>query len=301
MERLHTSTVTQDQIDHLGHMNVRFYTVLACAGAGELAARLGVGAGEATRTWVRDIYVRHHREQLVGAPLEVRGGVLDARPDRLRVYEELANADTGVLAATFVLGLAAVAGEDRSPASLSAEDMECARARSVGIPEHGRSRSISFEDDPAAGAPTLEELLARDLARQEARVVQADECDEDGWYPSDTMMALVWRGTPLAGREHQPFHQTPDGRTMGWATMETRAFWSRLPRVGDRVQSFAAELGVGAKTTTTRHWVYDLDRAELVGGFTVVNLAFDVEARRGIEIPEELRETLRARLQPDLA
>lgn len=303
MEQLHTSTVTQDQIDHLGHMNVRFYTALACAGADELATRLGLGSGrrEATQTWVRDIYVRHHREQLVGAPLEVRGGVLDARPDRMRVYEELANVDTGVLAATFVLGLSSSSGAERASASFSDDAIGRAREATVEVPEHGRSRSISFEDDPAAVAPTLQELQDRNLAQREVRAVLAEECDDDGWYLPDMMMPLVWGGEPLAERAFQPFHETPDGRVMGWATMETRAVWSRLPRAGDRVQSYAAELGVGAKTMTSRHWVYDLDRADLVCGFSIVNLAFDVETRRAIEIPDGLRETFRGRVQPDLA
>ncbi len=67
------------------------------------------------------------------------------------------------------------------------------------------------------------------------------------------------------------------------------------------MQSYAAELGVGPKTMTSRHWVYDLDSAELVCGFSIVNLAFDVKTRRSIEIPDELRATLLVRAQPDLA
>lgn len=297
MDQLHTSTVTPDRIDHLGHMNVRYYTALACVGAGELTARLGLPGD--LRIWERDIYVRHHREQLVGARLEVRGGVLDAGPDRIRVYEELAHLDSGDVAATFVLGLAAIDGE-RRPASFPEDVIDRARAQTVEIPEHGRSRSISFDGEPA-GPPLLEELQARDLAQRQARVLEAAECDENGWYPSETMMHLVWGGAPLPGRDFHPFRATPDGRTVGWATMETRAIWSRLPRVGDRVQSFSAEIGVGAKTMTSRYWVYDLDRAEPVCDFSVVSLAFDLEARRSVPIPDVLREDLRQRLHPDLA
>lgn len=299
MDQLHTSTVTQDQIDHLGHMNVRFYTALACAGAGELTGRLGRGGQNDARIWERDVYVRHRREQLVGAHLEVRGGVLDASPDRIRVYEELANVDTGDVAATFVMGLAAI-DEDRNPAKFSDEVIDRAGARTVEIPEHGMSRSISFEDEPA-GPPSLDVLQARDLAQRQVRVLEAAECDEGGWYPSDMMMALVWGGEPLPGRAFQPFHATPDGKTLAWATMETRAVWSRLPRVGDRVQSFNAEIGVGEKTFNSRYWVYDLDRGELVCDFSVVSLAFDLEARRSVVIPDALRESMGQRLHPDLA
>ncbi len=128
-----------------------------------------------------------------------------------------------MLAATFVLGLAASSGEERSRTSFSEEAIGRALVRSVEVPEHGRSRSISFDDDPDATAPTLDDLRARGLAQRQVRVVEAAECDGDGWYLPDMMMPLVWGGEPLADREFQPFHETPDGRTMGWATMETRA------------------------------------------------------------------------------
>ncbi len=300
MDQLHTSTVTQDQIDHLGHMNVHFYAVLARAGAGELVARLaGAESGE-PRSWVRDTYVRHHREQLLGARLEVRGGVLDASPTRIRAYEELANLDTGEVAATFVLGLDPI-DEHRRPASFQRALVERARSQAVQVPEHGQSRSISFDGDPEQAAPPLEVLVDRGLAQREARIVVSDECDADGWFPPEQMMPLVWGGIPLAGQEFQPFHETEDGKTLGWATMETRASWARLPRVGDRVQSFGAEVDLGAKAMTSRHWVYDLERAELVCVLGIVNLAFDVKARRSVEIPEVLRESFLGRTQPDLA
>ena len=37
----HRSTVTEDQIDHLGHMNVRFYGVNARQGTETLLSHLG--------------------------------------------------------------------------------------------------------------------------------------------------------------------------------------------------------------------------------------------------------------------
>jgi acyl-CoA thioesterase FadM len=300
MDQLRTSTVTQDQIDHLGHMNVHYYAVLARAGAGELVERLGAGDGRGPRAWVRDIYVRHHREQLLGAPLVVRGGVLDASPTRVRAYEELANVDTGEVAATFVLGIDPV-DDQRHPRSFPSVLVERARSRTVEVPGYGRSRSISFDDDPEQGAPPLEVLVDRGLAQREPRVLQDDECDEDGWYLAAQMLPLVWGGVPLEGHEFQPFHETEDGTTLGWATMETRATWSRLPRAGDRVQSFGAEVGLGAKTMTSRHWVYELERGELVCALSIVNLCFDVTARRSSEIPDVLRQSFLRRIQPDLA
>jgi hypothetical protein len=75
----HESTVTPDQIDHLGHMNVRFYAVNAQAGTQALLATIP-GWGDRPHI-VHDVYTRHHREQLLGTPLAVRSAVVGAGPD----------------------------------------------------------------------------------------------------------------------------------------------------------------------------------------------------------------------------
>src|SRR5919112_823847 len=96
----HTSSVTEDQIDHLGHMNVRFYAVNAHAGLASFLTDLPAW-GERPYV-VHDTYTRHFHEQLLGSPLEVRSGVLSADARGLRIHHELRNSATDDLAATFV-------------------------------------------------------------------------------------------------------------------------------------------------------------------------------------------------------
>src|SRR5262245_51967073 len=100
LQTTHESTVTEEQIDHLGHMNVRFYAVNAKASTDALLADLPGWGGRPHV--VHDLYTRHLREQLLGTSLVVRSAVIGAGADGLRLYHELAAADTGVLAATFV-------------------------------------------------------------------------------------------------------------------------------------------------------------------------------------------------------
>ena len=305
MELLHQTEVTPDQIDHLGHMNVRFYGVHARAGADQLlAGRLGIRADERQTVVGRDVYVRHHHEQLVGAPLEVRGGVLDASAAGLRLYEELVNADSGELAATFVLAFELADPTTRSPLALDDEVVAAALADTVIVPEHGRPRSIDLDDDPVATAPSLEVLRDRGLAMRRPRVIDAREIpvDEHGFVSPVATGELVWGGEPLDDEAgFRPLEPLPGGGSMGFATMETRASWARAPRVGDRVQSFAAQLDLRPKTMLTRHWSVDVERSELIVVFTVVNVAFDIEARRAMVIPDALRQQLEARFHPDLS
>jgi len=44
----------------------------------------------------------------------------------------------------------------------------------------------------------------------------------------------------------------------------------------------------------------DVERDELIGVFTVVNIAFDVGARRAVVIPDDVRARMGRRLHADL-
>ena len=294
----HRSAVTEDQIDHLGHMNVRFYGVNATAGTRALVASLGAPDNRIVR--LVDVYTRHHREQMLDARLVVRSGVVDASDDELVLYHELAEEETDVLAATFMhrVRLDSLDGE---PAALPVAIVTQARASIVEVPAHGATRSISLASDPIAHAPTLADLRERDLAIRKVRAVLADECDADGSYIPFMAPALVWAGEPVGGRFPEMLHEGPNGERMGWASMETRIVTRRLPRLGDRIQSFSAVIGLADKVMHNIMWAYDVDRAELLVTFEVVNLAFDIGARRPMQIPDHIRAIQAAQIHADLA
>ncbi len=293
MNTLHTTTVTENQIDHLGHMNVMFYGAHAGTGATVLLDELGIRsastvAADTSAIIERDRYTRHHREQLLGAQLEVHGGVVDSTQDGIRLYEELLNAETGEVAATFVLSYAGdVADPDIAP--------------TIEVPEHGRARSLSLDHEPTTDPPSLELLRERDIAIRQVRTVTVAEAGTAGGASIDLVADLVWAGVPLEGRGYQEFHEGPEGTRIGWATMETRATWARRPSAGDRVQSFAAEVDIAHKTVQSHHWVYDVDRGDLVCAFSTVSLAFDPVRRRSVEIPDHVRRAFGVRHHTDLA
>jgi len=293
----HHSAVTEDQIDHLGHMNVRFYGVNAHTGTAAILDVLGVDRAD---TQVVDAYTRHRREQLLGAPLVVRSGVLDVGPFDLRLYHELANEDTGDLAATFVHR---VRREDGTGADLPLPADTAARAADLmtTVPAHGESRSIPLASDPLATAPAIAALRDRELAMRKVRAVSAEECAPDGAYVRTMAPMLVWGGAPVDREQPEMLHTTDDGRRMGWASMETRLAIRRLPRAGDRIQSFSAVLALADKTSHRILWAYDVDDEELLVSFEIVNLAFDIEARSPMTIPDNIRGHETRVLHPELA
>jgi acyl-CoA thioesterase FadM len=294
----HTSSVTEDQIDHLGHMNVRFYGVNALAGLRAVLAELP-GWGD-LRHVVTDTYTRHHREQLLGTDLVVRSAVLAADAQELRLHHELAAAETGELAATFVHQLHPVdADGGRTP--VPAEAVTAARQQAIPLPTYAAPRTIDLDADLLATTPSLELLLDRGLAMRKPRRVQPEECDDRGRYRVDLAPMLTWGGEAVRNDPADILSETSDGTLMGWAMMETRIRMGSLPHPGDRIQAFGTAVGMNDKTTHRMHWAYDIDTGALLTAFESVSLAFDVRARRAMSIPEGYRQRELERLQPDLA
>src|SRR5690625_1698992 len=102
---VYRNSVQTWESDQMGHMNVQFYVDKSASGLAVLAHFLGLGP-EFTRTEKarlvhREQHIRFLREQHPGAPLKMVAGILDANPDRLRVYQELTNTFNGEVAATF--------------------------------------------------------------------------------------------------------------------------------------------------------------------------------------------------------
>ena len=264
----HTSTVTEDQIDHLGHMNVHYYFANARAATRQVLASLGLP--DVATADVDDMYTRHHREQMLGNRLEVRSGIVGVDDTSMRMYHELANAETGELAATFVF---------RVRTSTPVDDVDV-----VGIPAHGAPRSIDIEAVPTT--PSLERLRELGLEMRRERTVDTEDTDGGETVPAHLVPMLLWGGTALDGEEVELVRPGPDGSRLGWVTMETRIVTHRLPTIGTRIQSFAALTSVGDKTNQRSMWAFDLDRGELLVSFELVSLMFDLDARRARSIPD---------------
>ena len=300
---LHRATVAAEEIDHLGHMNVRFYLEKALLSSRALAAEHGLGEAVCQELGcvleLRDAFTRHYREQLVGAPLAVLSGVLDVLPDGLRLYHELVNTDLDERAATFIHEMKLRDREARTGRPIPEMVAKSAGDSLAACPEHGKPRTLDLERVPPA--LSLADVRSRNLAMRKARVVEPEECDAGGYYPASRYQELVWGGEPIVPRAgFVPVFELEDGIRFGWATLESRGVLLELPRAGSRIQSFGAEVALANKTSCRHNWVFDLDRETLICTSSIVNLAFDIGARRAIEIPEQIRETLERQFHPDL-
>src|SRR4051794_3658542 len=296
----HTSSVTEDQIDHLGHMNVRYYGVNAHAATNAVLA--GLDGWPDGPHLVHDTYTRHHREQLLGTSLLVRSGMLGADAGGLRVHHELVPTNAEALAATFVHRVSPI---DEHGDRLSVPDavVDAANAQAIEPLPYAAPRTVVLDGDPLASAPPLEVVRERGLAVRKERTIGADECDAQGAFRPEATMMLLWAGdAPDDAEAWGPhLHKGANGELMGWALMETRILLDRLPRLGTRIQSFGATIGLHERATHRVHWCYDLDRGDVLCAFEAVDVAFDTVARRTMVIPEPLRRRQESLLHTDLA
>jgi acyl-CoA thioester hydrolase len=303
MERLYEGHVLPDEIDDLGHMNVRFYAQRALLATERLLAEHGLDtescAAMGTAPEVHDIYTRHHREQLAGAPLAVQGGVIEIHDESFRLYHELLNTQSGELAATFVHGIRMRSLADRSSIEMPDMTRKSLAEALVAWPDHGRTRSIDL--DRASTIPTLADVRDRGLALRKERCVTADECDSNGFVQTTRRQDLVWGGDPVPPhRGGPPLHDLEGGGKMSMAALETRSVLTELPRVGTRIQSFSATVEVGRKVTVRRAWVFDVEREALLFSNTFVDIALHLGLRRSMAIPDDLRAQFESKVQPDL-
>ena len=312
MQLLNESIVRAEEIDSLGHMNVRFYMSRMEAANQKLIEDMGMAQANSSARYLRriDTYTRFQREQFEGASLHTLGGVLDITADGMRSYIEIKNPTTTDVAATFIVTTQLTDSLDHRP--LAFEMPANAAAESfIEIPGYAQPRSLSI--GPVNNRVTLAQLdgLIPDVAEGSAMIsgrrqtrIEQDDVDESGWLRKDVeLMFLPFSKMALAeGKAHgPPVFTTKAGQRAGWAVMESRTLVYNQPRLGDPLSYFNTDLALEEKSRLSRRWAFNSSSGELLGISDTVGLCIDLDARRAIAWPGELRELIEQHMQPQLA
>jgi acyl-CoA thioester hydrolase len=313
MRTFDTSPVLASEIDHLGHMNVRFYAERSGRATQTLLTELGLGpdagADQGQRPTQIDSYTRYQREQFAGATLAVNGGVIGASADGVQAYFELVNPAKGEVAATFIITTALTDRATGEVARLPGAVLASAEARRITLPEHGRPRTIGLT--PPRLDITHAELAARlsespddPMSRRAEWTVPQEACDENGVLADVGAMMFGGFRMPSADEMRQwgPMTFATEGaERVGWASLETRMVRVSPARAGDQLSSLGAEIGLHAKVRYTRRWLFNTTTGRLVSLNDNVNIALDLDARRAIDIPPDIRRQIEARHVPEFA
>jgi len=128
-----TGVVYPWEADHLGHLNVQHYVAKFDQASWALMALIGIDRAYLERKKQAVTAVEQHmyykREVMVGDILVVRSGVLEVGAKTIRFFHDMANSETGILAAR--CELVGVYMDLTERKSCSIPDAVSARARAL--------------------------------------------------------------------------------------------------------------------------------------------------------------------------
>lgn len=297
---VYRNSVQAWEIDQMGHMNVQFYVDKSAAALAVLSHYLKLGPDFTRRTGACLVPCQHHirflREQRPGAPLRITAGTLAAGPERLRIYQEMTNAASQEVAATFTLEAELVDLKTRATRPMPTTAQAAAQRLHVELPDYAAPRGLELY--PPRPAPTLDEAEALGMLATYHGVVSPAMCDNDGWLATRAYMGIVSDAVPNLLVQIYGVDRSDSG--VGGAALEYRFVYRRAPRAGDLITVRSAVKQVAARTYTFAHWLFDLSTGHALATAEVVAVMLDLQARRAIEIPAEIRTSLERHLVPGI-
>ena len=312
---LHESTVQPEEIDALGHMNVRYYMTRVDQANRSMLAERGIQEepGKAIRRL--DTYTRFHREQFAGATLHTLGGLIAvAGSDESREvngYFEIRNPDNNQVAASFILRscLIDISSQQVLDITANSANNDNTSEYIVLVPEHGMPRSLSLNDPARISLEELEAVVGDDptpgmMSGRRKNVVHADDCDSDGRLREEMDLMFVLH-RPTIGNENElggpPVMRDSEGRRYSWAMIETRSVVWHRPMEDEVVLSIGADIANGEKWRQSRRWMFAEKTGLLLGISDSVGLCIDLDARRSIPMPLDVIEAIERTSLPQFA
>jgi len=314
MHTFDESRVLPEEIDSLGHLNVRFYLERVGRSERSMLAALGLTEEILRTAGMRmrpvDTYSQFRREQFEGAELAVLGGVLGTEPTRVRSYFEVRNPARDEIAAVFITTSELADRATRVPRDLPAALRQANEQYGVLLPDYARPRSLSLEaprtdvdfPDLLARIPEASEFGM--TGRRETEVL-AEDCGADGVLRDDVELMFLMFRREADSRDPKKFGppvlRTDEGHRFGWAMMETRNVELARPRAGDTVAFLGADVAIADKSRQSRRWSFVRDTGQLLGIHDTVGIAIDLDARKAIPIPRSIRAEMERSYLPEYA
>jgi acyl-CoA thioester hydrolase len=290
------------ECDEMGHLNVRFYVARAIEGLVGMAAALGMPQAfspHANATLqVREQHIRFLREARPGAPLFMRGAVLDIGESEARLLTVLFHAATGEPAATFQTVVAHVtAGDEARPFPWPRQALDLAEGLKAAAPAYAAPRSVKL--DPVVSKADLARANALGLTPISAGAVMGQDCDVFGRMRPEHFIGKVADGVAtLAARNRAVILESaePRPKRMGGAVLEYRLIHLAWPRAGDRFVIRSGMAGVDDRTQRLMHWMLDPHTGKPWGVSEAVAVSLDLDARKIVSLSPATQTALRERV-----
>jgi acyl-CoA thioesterase FadM len=315
MIKLNETPVTVDQIDSLGHLNVRYYIERMDDANRRLLSGLGITGNADTFLRRVDTYNKFRREQFEGAVLSTHGALiaegLIGPAGSVPAYFEVRNEATGEIAASFLTATLRVDQTTQQPvgAMVSEGSPSSGELAPMAPPEASLPRSLSLSAPRVIPMQTLmdelpTEIVQGNMTGRRENVVKVEDCDDRGRLREDVdLMTIVFRALPQDADDQAtmgpPIQRDESGRRFAWAMMETRSYVFEYPHVGDAVIALSVDLDCGDKWRQTRRFMFNKGSGSILGVYDSIGVCIDLDARRAIETPAALKELIKATARPD--
>ena len=294
------SSVQTWECDLMGHMNVQFYVAHATSGLATLGKELGLGPSylrsQHFKLLATDHHIRYLREMRPGMPFYVRGGVIEMYADQFRFFLEFRQSSTNQVMATLsgTAVLSDITGQERNRLP------DTARSRAdvfqIDLPDYGAPKGLALEKP--GPAPTLDDADRLGLTPVFQGMVKDADCDADGYMMNRHFIGHISEGIPnLMVSVLNVDRSENDG--LGGAALEYYMVYRKRPRAGDILCVRSGLRAIAEKTYIWGHWMFDIETGEAVSTSAAVAISMDLNARRAIPIPDDLRRALTDRLVTD--
>lgn len=314
LKLLNESVVEESEIDALGHMNVRYYLTRAAEANQRVFDEAGLSNQLSTNQIFRkvDTYTQFRKEQFAGATLQTFGGLVNSEGsvglDGLRSYFEIRNPKTEALAATFIMTTQVIDTVSQQTKTTPSLTPSAGRDYLVTIPKHGMPRSLKLNTPSPVTLEKLESVVSDDpipgmgSGRRTGQVLPED-CDSAGRLREDLdLMFVMFRPQPGDDPDSfgPPLQRDAQGRRYSWAMLETRSVVLGRPMSGDKVISIGADVAQGDKWRQSRRWMFVRDTGVLLGISDTLGICIDLDARRAINMPDDVKAEISKNSLPEL-
>jgi len=285
------------ECDEMGHMNVRFYISRALDGVASLANQWGLGParlrGLGIQLKPRDQHIRFHREMRPGLACHMAGALLTRDERSFTIYQELRRSQDDAICATFRSQIQAVHQEDGRAVALDAIDGLQLPDSLAEVPAAGTPRGMKLR--APRPSPTRGEAVDAGLFKIFSGRVDPQLGNGRGEMRAEAVMGFISDGVPHFFDALGELQRDTD-KSIGAAALEYRIVYRATARVGDLLSIHSGLQGVSSKATLFCHWMFDEESGRCVATSHAVAVCFDLESRRALTIPEDVRPRLEAQV-----
>jgi acyl-CoA thioester hydrolase len=274
------------ECDQMGHMNVQFYVDKHAAALANVANAIGITPSYQRQTGSRFAARRDHiqfkGEVHAGAVLSMQSRIVDAGDTWVRSYSELLDAETGKLSASFdtMAELHNVKTNTLQP--LSAETHRL-------IDGMLDAKAGDAPQEPEDYATFLPEREPEGMFESYRGAVDTWECDPFGCMAPRFYTA---RFSDAAGHVYDAIGVSAKSmreNRLGSAALDYKTTYFAPLHAGDVVVNRTCFINIGNKTLTFYHRLSNAGTGELVATIEIVSVMFDLEKRKSIPLPDDIR------------